>query len=107
MMKTTWTVMAMRAARAGDFALTVSADHIIGRYSLAVRALFTLFIATWGFTFMRVQDDTPADGQHGVIMRTKHAGNGAIALRDDGRVCAVGGWDGRCAYTSSSFSRRA
>ena len=55
---------------------------------------------------MCAQDDAPADGQHGVIMRTKHAGNGAVALRDDGRVCAVGGWDGRCAYTSS-FSRQA
>ena len=35
--------------------------------------------------------------------RTKHAGNGAVALRDDGRVCAVGGWNGRCAYTFFLF----
>lgn len=95
MEETTRVVMAMRAARTGDFAFTVSADHIIGRYNLAVRAFFTLFMATCKFTFMCTQDDTPADGQHGVIMRTKHAGNGAVALRDDGRVCAVGGWDGR------------
>ena len=26
--------------------------------------------------------------------RTKHPGNACIAIRDDGRVCAVGGWDG-------------
>lgn len=30
-------VMAMRVSRAHDFALTVSADHIIGRYDLTVR----------------------------------------------------------------------
>jgi hypothetical protein len=29
------------------------------------------------------------------VHRTKHPGNGAIALRDDGRVCAVAGWDGK------------
>lgn len=26
--------------------------------------------------------------------RTKHPGNACIAIREDGRVCAVGGWDG-------------
>lgn len=31
----------------------------------------------------------------GVAYRTKHPGNAAIALRDDGKVCAVGGWDGK------------
>lgn len=25
----------------------------------------------------------------------KHAGNGAVAIRRDGRVCAIGGWDGK------------
>ena len=25
----------------------------------------------------------------------KHPGNGAVAIRQDGRVCAVGGWDGK------------
>lgn len=34
--------MAMRVARAGDFALTVSADHIVGRYNLAVRAFLAI-----------------------------------------------------------------
>lgn len=29
------------------------------------------------------------------IHRTKNPGNGAVTIRDDGRVCAVGGWDGR------------
>jgi ASTRA-associated protein 1 len=32
----------------------------------------------------------------GTVFRTKHPGNGAVAFHDDGRVCAVGGWDGRC-----------
>ncbi|OAX40196.1 hypothetical protein K503DRAFT_791528 [Rhizopogon vinicolor AM-OR11-026] len=27
--------------------------------------------------------------------KTKHPGNDAITIRDDGRVCAVGGWDGK------------
>jgi hypothetical protein len=27
--------------------------------------------------------------------RTKHSGNAAITLRSDGKVCAVGGWDGK------------
>ena len=30
-----------------------------------------------------------------IAHRTKHPGNSAIAVRDDGRVCAVGGWDGK------------
>ena len=29
----------------------------------------------------------------------KYPGNASIALRDDGRVCAIGGWDGK--YVSS------
>jgi hypothetical protein len=32
----------------------------------------------------------------GTAFRTKNPGNGAAAFHDDGRVCAVGGWDGRC-----------
>lgn len=31
----------------------------------------------------------------GAAFKTKHPGNGAIAIRGDGRVCAVGGWDGK------------
>ncbi|KAG5638111.1 hypothetical protein H0H81_001789 [Sphagnurus paluster] len=66
-------IMAMRVSRKNDFALTVSADHIVGKYDL---------------------NDSKGEGC--VAHRTKHPGNGAIAIRDDGRVCAVGGWDGRC-----------
>lgn len=31
-----------------------------------------------------------------MVFKTKYPGNGAIAIRDDGRVCAIGGWDGKC-----------
>ena len=30
-----------------------------------------------------------------ITHRTKCAGNGSIAIRDDGKVTAVGGWDGK------------
>jgi WD40 repeat protein len=68
-------IMAMRVSRSHDFALTVSADHIIGRYDL--------------------NDEKLSTEQHGIAYRTTHPGNGSIAIRDDGRVCAIGGWDGR------------
>ncbi|KAG6910081.1 hypothetical protein DXG01_013133 [Tephrocybe rancida] len=67
------TVMAMRVSRNNGFALTVSADHLIGRYDLTDT------------------DVNIACTPH----RTKHPGNAAIAIHDDGRVCAVAGWDGR------------
>ncbi|THH01402.1 hypothetical protein EW145_g6921 [Phellinidium pouzarii] len=36
--------------------------------------------------------------------RIKQAGNGGIALRSDGRVCAVGGWDGKIRlFSTKSF----
>ncbi|PPQ95710.1 hypothetical protein CVT26_008353 [Gymnopilus dilepis] len=77
-------IMAMRVSRANDFAVTVSADHIIGRYDLTT--------------------DQPPPEEHGVAFRTKHPGNGSIAIRDDGKVCAVGGWDGKIRlYSTKSF----
>ncbi|KAH9856558.1 WD-40 repeat-containing protein [Lenzites betulinus] len=64
-------VMAMAVSPDGAFALSVSADHLVGRYNIAdAEAACTVF-------------------------KTKHPGNGAVAIADDGRVCAVGGWDGR------------
>ncbi|KAG7450737.1 WD40 repeat-like protein [Guyanagaster necrorhizus] len=66
-------VMAMSVTNDNSMALTVSADHLIGRYDLS---------------------------KH----RTNHPGNGAVAIRGDGRVCAVGGWDGRIRlYSTKSF----
>ncbi|KAJ7127087.1 WD40-repeat-containing domain protein [Mycena epipterygia] len=67
-------IMAMRVSRDNTLALTVSADHLVGRYDLT---------------------HTGTDGAPGVVHRTTHPGNGCVAIRDDGRVCAVGGWDGR------------
>ncbi|KAF7312232.1 WD40 repeat-containing protein [Mycena indigotica] len=63
-------IMAMRVSRDNTFALTVSADHIVGRYELL--------------------SDSSC-----ITHRTKHPKNGCIAIRDDGRVCAIGGWDGK------------
>ncbi|OBZ72030.1 ASTRA-associated protein 1 [Grifola frondosa] len=71
------TIMAMTVSRDNSFALTVSADHLVGRY------------------------DIQAAGNQAAVQiactvhRTKHPGNGSIAIRDDGKVCAIGGWDGK------------
>ncbi|KAG7441482.1 WD40 repeat-like protein [Guyanagaster necrorhizus] len=71
-------IMAMSVTNDDSMALTVSADHLIGRYDLLS------FVAK--------------------TYRTNHPGNGAVAMRDDGRVCAVGGWDGRIRlYSTKSF----
>jgi len=70
-------VMAMTVSRDHTFVLTVSADHLICRYDL-VHA-----------------DSSESAKNSSVVHRTKHPGNAAVAIRDDGRVCAVGGWDGK------------
>ncbi|KAI0779107.1 WD-40 repeat-containing protein [Irpex lacteus] len=69
-------VMAMAVSRDNRIALTVSADHLIGRYDLA------------NCNASNVNETC-------TIHRTKYPGNASIAIRDDGRVCAVGGWDGK------------
>ncbi|TEB34631.1 WD40 repeat-like protein [Coprinellus micaceus] len=65
------TIMAMSVSRSNTFSLTVSADNLIVRYDL-------------------ISETEPKAAVH----RAKHPGNSSIAIRDDGRVCAVGGWDG-------------
>ncbi|KAF7327568.1 WD40 repeat-containing protein [Mycena kentingensis (nom. inval.)] len=65
-------IMAMRVSRDNSFALTVSADNLVGKYDLS----------------------STKESESGTIHRTKHPKNGCVAIRDDGRVCAVGGWDG-------------
>ncbi|KAF8656270.1 hypothetical protein AX16_002706 [Volvariella volvacea WC 439] len=75
------TIMAMKVAKDNSFALSVSADHIVGRYDLS-------------------------SGPDGLRepQRTKHPGNGCIAIRDDGKVCAIGGWDGKIRlYSTKNF----
>ncbi|KAG6331402.1 hypothetical protein ID866_7688 [Astraeus odoratus] len=60
-----------------------SADHLIGKYDLTL--------------------DPSETGAPGTIFRTKCPGNGAISIRGDGRVCAVGGWDGKYVHSSPSL----
>ncbi|KAI9568290.1 WD40-repeat-containing domain protein [Boletus coccyginus] len=85
-------VMAMTVSKDCSFALTVSADHIVGRYELV-----RYYTSSSGSS----SDPTDRSAQ---AFRTKHPGNGAISIRDDGRVCAVGGWDGRVRlYSTKSF----
>jgi len=77
-------IMAMRVSRSNDFALTISADNLICRYDLLTR------------------NHSPEEDF--IAYRTKYAGNGAIVIRDDGKVTAVGGWDGRIRlYSTKSF----
>ncbi|KAG0692069.1 hypothetical protein DFH29DRAFT_972524 [Suillus ampliporus] len=71
-------VMAMAVSRDCTFALTVSADHLVGRYDL-----------------LKTQEETSEFTPTGTTFKTKHPGNGAIAIRSGGRVCAIGGWDGK------------
>ncbi|OCH94431.1 WD-40 repeat-containing protein [Obba rivulosa] len=70
-------VMAMAVSKDNRIALTVSADHLIGQYDIQAAENLEL-------------KDTACKPH-----RTKVPGNGAVAIRDDGKVCAVGGWDGK------------
>ncbi|EKM58244.1 uncharacterized protein PHACADRAFT_182611 [Phanerochaete carnosa HHB-10118-sp] len=81
-------VMAMTVNRMNTLALSVSADHIVGRYDLDV--------ASDGKDPERVADAC-------TIYRTKNPGNGSVAIRDDGRVCAIGGWDGKIRLYSTKI----
>ncbi|KAG2130863.1 WD40-repeat-containing domain protein [Suillus clintonianus] len=76
-------VMAMAVSLDCSFALTVSADHLVGRYDL-----------------LKIQPGV----SDGIAFKIKHPGNGAIAIRGDGRVCAIGGWDGKVRlYSTKTF----
>ncbi|KAI9513313.1 WD40 repeat-like protein [Russula earlei] len=73
-------VMATAVSPDHSIVMSVSADHLVGRYDLKV--------------------DPTANA--GTAYRTKHPGNGAVAFHDDGRVCAIGGWDGRVRLFSTT-----
>ncbi|KAF9514936.1 hypothetical protein BS47DRAFT_1376400 [Hydnum rufescens UP504] len=77
-------VMGMSVSNDATFALTVSADHLIGKILLT---------------------DTLAEGVDRIaVHRTKHVGNSAVMLRSDARMCAVAGWDGKVRlYSTKSF----
>lgn len=78
------TIMAMRISRQNDFAISVSADHLVCRYDLrAVTALSENVAA---------------------VYKTKHPGNSSITISDDGKVCAIGSWDGSIRlYSARTF----
>lgn len=78
-------VMATTVSLDRSIALSVSADHLVGRYDLKADLISNLETI-------------------GTVFRTKHPGNGAVAFHDDGRVCAIGGWDGRVRlYSTKTF----
>ncbi|KAI0661582.1 WD-40 repeat-containing protein [Cubamyces menziesii] len=79
-------VMAMAVSPDGSFALSVSADHLVGRYNIH-------------------ELESVADAKEAcTVYKTGRPGNGSIAIRDDGRICAIGGWDGRIRlYSTKTF----
>ncbi|KAG2140480.1 uncharacterized protein EDB93DRAFT_1241853 [Suillus bovinus] len=75
-------VMAMAVSAGCTFALTMSADHLVGRDDLVVAQ----------------------KASEGTVFKTKHPGNGAITIRGDGRICTTGGWDGKVRlYSTKTF----
>ena len=72
--------MAMAVDRTMTRAFTVSADHLLCRYDLA-RVLMS--------------DDNSSKKQVVACHSIKQIGNASLALSSDGRVVAVGGWDGK------------
>ncbi len=75
--------MAMAVDRTISRAFTVSADHLLCRYDLA--------------NVLSSQEAGTEAAQEDVISSysTKQIGNASIAISSDGRVVAVGGWDGK------------
>ncbi|KAJ9095247.1 hypothetical protein QFC21_005613 [Naganishia friedmannii] len=73
-------IMAMAISPTLDYAYTVSADHLLVRYQLQTSDSFVNGV-TGGSDLL-------------VKHSTKQIGNSAVAVSPDGRVVAVGGWDG-------------
>lgn len=97
---TAMTVMATAVSLDRSIALSVSADHLVGRYDVKVCAFDSHVISGEiqknGEQINLLQADPISNLEAmGTVFRTKHPGNGAVAFHDDGRVCAIGGWDGR------------
>ncbi|PSR78992.1 hypothetical protein PHLCEN_2v7179 [Hermanssonia centrifuga] len=89
--------MAMAISKDRRVALSVSADHLVGRYDLLViYGEFLLLSAKYPhYLAFQAAEDAENVQSSCTVHRTKHPGNGSIAIRDDGRVCAIGGWDGK------------
>ncbi|KAG8756237.1 ASTRA complex subunit [Serendipita sp. 396] len=76
-------VMAMALAPGHNFALSVSADAKVVKYDLSKESSST----------------APS-----VVYATKLPGNGALSIRSDSRVCAIGSWNGKVQlYSTKSF----
>jgi len=43
---------------------------------------------------LSLQDESADPEKSCKVFRTQHPGNGSIAIHDEERVCAIGGWDG-------------
>jgi ASTRA-associated protein 1 len=84
--------MGMVISRDRTLALSVAADHFIGRYVVPVS--FET-IALFSIRPNQVLTEQGLDEVSSSSIRTKRIGNAAIAIRDDGRVCIVAGWDGK------------
>lgn len=93
--------MGLAVSRNLDFAITVSADHLIGRYVLDVSRTPIPFGDDPTIKGQESSTDNPATS-----FQSKHAGNAAVSIRSDGRVCAVAGWDGKCVAVVGAFDPR-
>ncbi len=87
-------VMAMRVSKMNHFALTVSADSLIGRYDLKARHVTPCSGDGPEQIDCLLQDGSADPEKNCRVFRTQHPGNGNIAIHDEERVCAIGGWDG-------------
>jgi len=87
--------MAMGVSRNSTLALSVSADHLVGRYDLKASVRTHPHVRSIT-EINRNEQNAPADTTAScTIARTKHPGNAAIAIHDSDKVCALGGWDGK------------
>lgn len=103
-------VLAMTVSPTLDYAYTVSADHQVVKYDLQVscRSVFTVFSLTGPRPLRQAFGKNEQGDQQSpepTRFATKQIGNSAIAVSPDGRIVAVGGWDGRYARHASFNAR--
>jgi ASTRA-associated protein 1 len=88
--------MAMTLSNDYEMALSVSADHLVGKYMVFVRHFIIFVISRLMLNLLNKQDLCDEKKKKEIEpIRTKHPGSSAVALRDDTRVCAIGGWDSK------------
>ena len=86
--------MAMAVSPDCTFALTTSADPIVVRYDLFV-SLFSVITTSSSFSNKLVLKLQSGGENRFKKFRVKQPGNASAAIKADGRVCAIGGWDGK------------